>query len=294
MWRVLDIPRRIVLVPRHGGDLHHVARALRDAVRTRHRIGIGTDLGPLREVVAPLRIRREGVRVEVVRGVDPGVGVVVVEPCAAEIGVLVDHDVGHPERGQLDGGTDPGETRADDQHPEAGRHGRSGAPVDVAVDEAEFLEHERGVLGCDVFCDAGAHHRDHPLRRRCAGWRAGSGREFVENGRDCLAHLGLDVRWQPTGLVVEQVHVPLGQVGIADPAVVAGEVGETHQQSRHRCHREGRVLVDAGHPGGVVDAHLRSDTARHGASLGIRRPVSPAEDARIIKWARGSQPAQSR
>ncbi len=117
----LDLPPPVT--ERARDDLlpeHDVAT---DVVLPCHALEVGADLVAARERVRPVRVGREGVRVEVRRHVARETRVGVLAPRPAEgLGLLVDGDVlvaGTPE---LDHAQDPGHSRAD--HHEAQRSRR--------------------------------------------------------------------------------------------------------------------------------------------------------------------------
>ena len=118
--RVARCRRRVSICQRPSSNAQRVTslpKRIRgvDAVAARDVLEVGLDLGARREAMAPLRVRREGVAVEVrghVAG-DARVGVLAPGPAEA-IGLLVDREVVEAGLLQLDRAEDARHAGADD------------------------------------------------------------------------------------------------------------------------------------------------------------------------------------
>ena len=220
------LPVLIALVP---GGRHHLGAehdAVRDVEVGRHLRDVGVELVPQREVLRPVG-SSEGEGVEVARRVDPTPGVVVLQPGAAHGVVALEDRVRDAGGGQADPRTYSGDAGPDDEDLEAGRRveglGRS-------LEQAQLVGDDRGVGLGHVLADAGLHHLD----EQRGGWGVdGHGLALVP-GHDRLvgrgADLVLDVVGQPTGVVVVEAPGPRGTVGLVQPAPVAGQVDQDHEQ----------------------------------------------------------------
>ena len=137
------------------------------------------DLGAAGVVVRPIRIGREGIRIEVVGNVDTQVGVGVLEPGAADIGVLVEDGVRDARLLEPNRRAEAAEAGADDADVEFVESARGGrvlpdeSPRVVSV-EIRFFDHELHVLGLDLLPGAEVHDAvqqgafDRPTVERCA------------------------------------------------------------------------------------------------------------------------------
>ena len=122
---------RHVLRARRGGHVppavaplagHHLlaeADVAQHAVLGGHPFEVVEDLAAGRERLAPVRVQRERVAVQVGRDVTGDARVRVLPPGTAQpVGLLVDHEVGEAGLAQLDGAEDPGHPGAHHDHPQ--------------------------------------------------------------------------------------------------------------------------------------------------------------------------------
>ena len=149
----LDRPAGAVFVPDRSTHLGGEADVVGHPVALEAVLEVGLQLGLAGEVLAPVVVGRERVRVEVVAHVHPGAWIAVLVPGAAHPGVLLDHRVGDPGLAQPDGGQQPGHAGADDHHVEGPHavvvgagpvgpgHGSGVDPVELELlaDQAQVL-----------------------------------------------------------------------------------------------------------------------------------------------------------
>ena len=108
------------VVPGRTRHLGTEADVLADPVAIDAALEVVVQLVALREVLAPVRVHVERVRVEVARDVDAAPGIAVLEPGAADGVVLLDHRERDAGLVQADGGQDAGHARADHDDPVQG------------------------------------------------------------------------------------------------------------------------------------------------------------------------------
>ena len=170
-----------------------------------------------------------------VRDVDPAAGVGVLEPRAAGVVVLLDHDVGHAGLGQAVGGDDAGHPGPDD--------GDEERPVGVDV---VLVPVGRPRVGGDG--ELLAHHREVVVDRQAAGHVLEDAAEIVAGGQRRAhaaavpeADQGLerdgagrrDLLLAEAALILDHPRRVDAQV-LAQQRQVAGDVGEGREQGRAR------------------------------------------------------------
>ena len=253
-----DFPATGVLVPVHRDHLDtefdipaQVEIGRNPALIVEHLVALGV-------VAAPVEVGRKRIRIEVVGRIDTGLGVIVLEPGATDLGVLVDHRKVQPHLLEAPGRAQTGEPGADHQHLEVGqaRRRRRRAPVDAPVAKAHFLEGHRRVFGRHALAQTHAHHLDQLVlggRRRQA---AGAAVELIQHPGQTVADGLLDLRRQAAAGLGEDRDVALGQKRLLQPCRVAGDLGQAHQQRRDRRLLQCNVSLDSVHFGFPVN---RSD-----------------------------------
>ena len=241
-------PRRRVLVPLDRGHLGVEADVRADAELVDALAEVLVELGARAVVERPVVALGERVAVVVVRDVDPAPGIAVLQPGAADVGVLVQHDVRHVGLGQAVGGDDAGHAGADDDDLEVA------VRVDVVLvppgrpqvgRQGQLLAHHRQVL---VDLLAAGHVLEDVLEggagrhgRRDAAAVAERDERLQRQLADGLLLLG-----RQAALVIAHQQRVDAQVG-AQQRVVARDVGERRQQGREVGHLErGAQLVVGG------------------------------------------------
>ena len=119
-----DVPGAARLVERGRAHFRAEPHVRQDVVLLRAARDVVEELVLARVVVRPVGVGPERVRVEVVGHVDPQVGVGVLEPRAADVGVLVEHRVRDPGLLEADRRAQAAEAGADDAHAEARERAR--------------------------------------------------------------------------------------------------------------------------------------------------------------------------
>ena len=201
-----------------------------------HLLLVAPDLVALGVIAAPAQIGRKRVTVEVVGRVDAGLGIGVLEPGAAQLGVLVDHLEGDGQLLQAVGRAQARETGAYHQHPKAvaARRWRTVLPVQLAVDKAHLLHRHRHVFGRQRLAKTAAHHGLQALGIGCGRQLALATGQLVQHLGQGLAHGSLRLGRQAATELGEDRHIALGAQGRCQPARVLRDLRQTHQQGGHR------------------------------------------------------------
>ena len=122
-------------------------------------------------VIRPIVVRLEAERIHVVWIVHAAAGIGILQPCPADIGVLLDHIEGYAGLLQANGGEDAAHAGADhdNAHSAACRAQFFGVPMRmlyIFTGKAEFLLHERHVVFGNVRAGEEIHHLAHGGGRR--------------------------------------------------------------------------------------------------------------------------------
>ena len=231
----LDFPLLARLVPAQCFDLDPETDVATQLELVGELLQVFPDFGALGIVGGPMQIGGERKRVEMIGRVDTRLRIVVLEPGTAHIRILLDDGETDAHLPHPDGGAQARQSGADHEHLEVRQSLWRGRlpPAHRAVDEAHLLHCHRRIFGRNPLVQADPHHLERLRGFEWPGHRACAACQFVEHAAHCVAHRLLHVLGQATGRVGEQRDVPLGQVRRAQPPIVAREVGQTHQQSRH-------------------------------------------------------------
>ena len=216
---------------------------LADVVFARDLQEIVEQLLPLRKIARPWIARAEGERIGMVRRIDAAAGIAVDIPGAADLVFLLDDGVGDAETAKRDTERNRADAGADDQDMLLRQRlvGRARAPARVTRHKSHLFAHQRRVFAGDVFAERYAHHLQHQFIAGIGDDRLGlamfiqlehGGADFV---LDLLRHAGVRVR--------DQANVTLGPVGRLQPAFVAGQVHQHHQQHADVALGDGRGEV---------------------------------------------------
>ena len=177
-----DAPQLLRLIP--GAAEHAVIEEhlVAQAVFLRDTQQVLLDLRALGVVAAPVRILLEGVGIEMAGGVDGHAGVDVLQPGAAEIGVLFDDREVVAGLVELDARGDAAHAGADHGHLEVG--GRLFAvrqfPARHRLFECHLVIEHRYLLRGDFLAHAHAHHPAHEFARQRPFQRGIRAREQFE------------------------------------------------------------------------------------------------------------------
>ena len=222
---------------------------------------VGEHLVALAEVGGPAP-RRERVGVEVARGVDTRAGIGVLQPGAADVGVLLQHHVVDARLGQPDRGEHSRDPGADDHDPKVRAPRRRG----VRDVEAHVLGRHRPVFRRHGLTDGEVDQLQQrvPGRRRHGGQAPCRPRQHGVDGRG--PDLGLDLRGEPARVVVLHAPAAGGPIRVGQVPAVAGElvehrderreVGVFHRVGEHRPFGHG-LTARLGHRLHFIEANRR-------------------------------------
>ena len=145
-----EVPALLVVAPARLDDLGAEPDVLAQAEPVDATTEVVEQHALRRVELRPVARLREGVAVEVVLDVDPAAGIVVLEPRAADVGVLLEHDERHARLPEAVRGGDARHARPDDRDGElpAGRDvgGRPRRRTQIDAVERELLLEQHEVL----------------------------------------------------------------------------------------------------------------------------------------------------
>ena len=279
--RRVDEPGALGLVPSRAEHFGGGANAVTDTEALDTRAEVVEQHRLRRVVLRPVGRLRGRVAVEVVLDVDAATRVVVLEPRAPDVVVLLEHDdldagLAEPVRGD-----DARHAGADDAHGDARARAdladRPGRPPQVGAVEGELGLVER--LGV-VVDRRTAHELDEPAaigRSQRRLLRAARVAVADQRGGGELARLG-DLLRRVAGIGLEHPREVRPQV-VADDREVAGQVGDRREQRRDLGVREARAdfVIRRGD-------RLGFDIEAHGCSLPPGCSSPPGASVRTWMW----------